>query len=288
MYKPLKHHLARLLVVVSLLGLAPVIPAGAAQAATTATQTQIAAVGTYAAKAAQKKIGWSFRTYTSVGLARYAYDYVGITLPTTSSGIASKYTKVSRSSLRAGDLILFNTGKAGVYQVGISLGGNEFITSVESSGVVKRSFAWSHYSKNFRSAHRVPVSARQARVAGVLNTARSLLGKPYQVGAEWENNRAFDCSSYTQYVFAKNGVRLPRTEDGQVKYGTWVSRSKLQPGDLVFFDRDPSPTNITHVGIYIGHGKIIDAANKTRGVAYSSLSWTWYDEGYHTSRRIFQ
>lgn len=130
------------------------------------------------------------------------------------------------------------------------------------------------------------VTDRQAKVDALLATARSLLGSPYVRGAEWETDRAFDCSSFTQYVFAQHGITLPRTEDEQAKLGTWVSRSQLQPGDLVFFKSDLSSTNVTHAGIYIGDGKIIDAANASRGVAESSLSWSWYDDSYYTARRI--
>ena len=65
--------------------------------------------------------------------------------------------------------------------------------------------------------------------------------------------------------------------------GYSVSRSNLCPGDLVFFYGDGA---IGHVGLYIGGGQFIHAANYSKGVCITSLSESWYDSRYAGARRI--
>ncbi|MEU3072499.1 C40 family peptidase, partial [Streptomyces laurentii] len=78
------------------------------------------------------------------------------------------------------------------------------------------------------------------------------IGKPYVWGATGPSS--YDCSGLTQAAWRAAGVTLPRTTWDQVKVGTRVATADLQPGDLVFFYDD-----ISHVGIYIGGGKMIHA-----------------------------
>ncbi|CAL9447118.1 NlpC/P60 family protein [Streptomyces sp. enrichment culture] len=81
---------------------------------------------------------------------------------------------------------------------------------------------------------------------------RAQIGKPYVWGATGPGS--YDCSGLTQAAWKAAGVVLPRTTYDQVKAGTTVPLSQAQPGDLVFFYDD-----ITHVGLYIGNGKMIHA-----------------------------
>ena len=82
--------------------------------------------------------------------------------------------------------------------------------------------------------------------------ARSQIGKPYVWGATGPGS--YDCSGLTQAAWKAAGVTLPRTTYDQVEAGTTVPVSQAQPGDLVFFYDD-----VTHVGLYIGNGKMIHA-----------------------------
>ena len=94
----------------------------------------------------------------------------------------------------------------------------------------------------------------------VIAYAKTLLGKPYVWGAQGPNS--FDCSGFTYYVFKnKAGIVLPRTSSAQSKYGTYVSKSNLKAGDLVFFDTNgANDGNVSHVGMYIGNGQMIHAS----------------------------
>lgn len=114
----------------------------------------------------------------------------------------------------------------------------------------------------------------------IIATGLKFQGVPYKFGAKSGNTDAFDCSSFTQYVFKQNGISLPRTSKQQSTVGTYVSRSQLQPGDLVFFY---SP--IHHVAIYMGDGKLLHTYGKG-GVTITKLSKGWWDSHYTTARRV--
>ncbi|WP_157553333.1 C40 family peptidase [Jiangella gansuensis] len=97
----------------------------------------------------------------------------------------------------------------------------------------------------------VPVSGR---AGAVVDFAMSQLGDPYCWGGNGPD--CWDCSGLTAAAWAEAGVSLPRSSGSQINSGTRVSKSQLQPGDLVFYY---SP--ISHVGIYIGGGKIVHATH---------------------------
>ncbi|MEU4893571.1 NlpC/P60 family protein [Streptomyces sp. NPDC044780] len=94
--------------------------------------------------------------------------------------------------------------------------------------------------------------ANSSKAAQAIAFAKAQLGKPYVWGATGPSS--FDCSGLTQAAWKSAGISLPRTTWDQVKIGTRVSTSQLQPGDLVFFYDD-----ISHVGLYIGDGMMIHA-----------------------------
>ncbi|MFJ7064430.1 NlpC/P60 family protein [Streptomyces sp. NPDC101115] len=91
-----------------------------------------------------------------------------------------------------------------------------------------------------------------AKAAEALAFARAQIGKPYVWGATGPSS--YDCSGLTQASWRAAGVDLPRTTWDQVEVGSRVATADLLPGDLVFFYDD-----ISHVGIYIGDGKMIHA-----------------------------
>ncbi|MEU8996793.1 C40 family peptidase [Streptomyces caniferus] len=94
--------------------------------------------------------------------------------------------------------------------------------------------------------------APDSRAARAVAFAYAALGKPYVWGATGPS--AYDCSGLTQAAWRSGGVSLPRTTYTQISSGPRIDRSRLAPGDLVFFY-----SGISHVGIYIGDGKMIHA-----------------------------
>ncbi|MFC8262602.1 NlpC/P60 family protein [Streptomyces sp. NPDC057291] len=95
-------------------------------------------------------------------------------------------------------------------------------------------------------------AAPNARAAEAVAFAYGALGKPYVWGATGPTS--FDCSGLTQAAWRSAGVSLPRTTYTQINAGQRISRSELAPGDLVFFY-----SGISHVGLYIGDGRMIHA-----------------------------
>ncbi|RAJ86267.1 MULTISPECIES: C40 family peptidase [unclassified Streptomyces] len=106
--------------------------------------------------------------------------------------------------------------------------------------------------------------APNSRTAAAIAYARQALGSPYVWGATGPN--AFDCSGLTQAAYRAAGVSIPRTTYAQINAGQRVSRSQLQPGDLVFFY-----SGISHVGLYIGNGEMIHAPNPSAPVRIAPI-----------------
>jgi cell wall-associated NlpC family hydrolase len=104
----------------------------------------------------------------------------------------------------------------------------------------------------------------------VVAYAENFLGTPYEWGAE--GPETFDCSGFTQYVYAHFGITTGRTTYDQIERGEYVSRQNLQPGDLVFFGSG-SPH---HVGIYVGNGSYIHAPHTGDVVKISPLTRSDY------------
>ncbi|MER6538500.1 NlpC/P60 family protein [Streptomyces sp900105755] len=108
------------------------------------------------------------------------------------------------------------------------------------------------------------VAATDSRAAAAIAYAYSKLGSPYVWGATGPD--AFDCSGLAQAAYRSAGVSIPRTTYAQINAGRRVSRSELQPGDLVFFY-----SGISHVGIYIGNGQMIHAPNPSAPVRIAPI-----------------
>lgn len=122
--------------------------------------------------------------------------------------------------------------------------------------------------------------APSGRGATVIETAKQYLGYKYVYGGS-SPSTGFDCSGFTSYIYKLHGVTLSRTSQAQSKNGVAVSKSDLQPGDLVFFY-----SGISHVGIYIGGGSFIHASNAERGVRIDTLSSGHYSGSFVCARRV--
>lgn len=123
----------------------------------------------------------------------------------------------------------------------------------------------------------VPVSGSY-----LLAQAQKYLGVPYVYGGYSPDG--FDCSGLIYYILDKAGYPTERTAAGQYHMGSKVSRDKLIPGDLVFFENTYT-SGVSHVGIYAGGGKFIHAPGDGKTVCYGKLSGYWSDH-YCGARRI--
>jgi peptidoglycan DL-endopeptidase CwlO len=138
------------------------------------------------------------------------------------------------------------------------------------------------------STVRIPRSpSASAAAARVLETADRYVGVPYVWGGN--TPKGFDCSGFTKYVFAKNGVTIPRTSRDQVRAGRGVPLDfdSMRPGDILLF-AEPDEA-ISHVAIYVGSGRIIHASSAMGGVNYLDLDGSygaWYVQNLVAVRRL--
>ena len=114
--------------------------------------------------------------------------------------------------------------------------------------------------------------------------AASLLwqGVPYNYGGT--TRAGVDCSALVQLVFRENGIQLARGSYEQFRQGVGIPKSKLEPGDLVFFNTNG--TSASHVGIYLGDSQFISATKNC--VEIQPLDMPYWAETYQASRRVIE
>lgn len=118
----------------------------------------------------------------------------------------------------------------------------------------------------------------------IVSVAMQYVGYPYVWGGT--TPAGFDCSGFVYYVVNQvTGGGFPRVMDGQVGSGSYVDPNDLQPGDIVF-QQNTYQWGVSHVGIYIGNGQFVSAANESTGVAISSVWDSYWGPRYYTARRI--
>lgn len=135
-------------------------------------------------------------------------------------------------------------------------------------------------SNTTNTTEAAPTTSSSGKGASVVATAKKYIGCKYVYGGS--SPSGFDCSGFTSYVYKQFGVSLNRTAAGQYSNGVAVSRSNLQPGDLIMFGK----SGISHVAIYIGGGKIVHAANPSRGVTTDTINSGYYNNNYVGARRV--
>ena len=129
----------------------------------------------------------------------------------------------------------------------------------------------------------VAVASNSSMGQQVVDYAKQFLGVPYVYGGNGPS--CFDCSGFTNYVYRHFGYVLNRGASSQLKNGTPVSKSELQPGDLVFF-RYNTTYPASHCGIYIGGGQFIHASTNKYQVQIDQLLTGHYANVYIAARRI--
>ena len=99
--------------------------------------------------------------------------------------------------------------------------------------------------------------------------AKQFIGNPYVWGGT-SLTKGADCSGFTQSVFKKFGISIPRTSSAQAGGGTKISMSEAQPGDLIFYAKGG---RINHVALYIGAGQVVHASSPKTGIKISKYNY---------------
>jgi hypothetical protein len=124
--------------------------------------------------------------------------------------------------------------------------------------------------------------SREMLVNEIGKTAAQYVGTPYRFGGEGRDG--IDCSSFVQQVFREQRIELPRTAREQIKMGTEVAQGDLKKGDLIFFHTYASFPS--HVGIYLGDGKMIHASSAKGEVTVSDINTNYYRSHFIGAKRI--
>ncbi len=124
-------------------------------------------------------------------------------------------------------------------------------------------------------------SSSQTKASAIIATSKQYIGVNYVYGGTTPTG--FDCSGFVQYVFAKNGISLPRVSRDRFKVGTPVSFRNLQSGDLVFFSLAKNGV-VDHMGIYVGNGQFINASS-SKGVTIYTFGPYW-KSAYVGAKRV--
>ena len=188
------------------------------------------------------------------------------------SGPGTSYSKVT--SLSDGAVVSITGIDNGWYKVKTSSGAVGYVSS-EYMDICKSSAG----SRGNATATASSSSLGQQ----VADYALKFLGTPYVYGGNGPSS--FDCSGYTSYIYRQFGYTLNRTASTQLSNGVSVSKSELQPGDLVFFRYNTSYP-ASHVGIYIGNGQFVHASTNQYKVQVNQLTSGHYANVYIGARRI--
>jgi cell wall-associated NlpC family hydrolase len=115
----------------------------------------------------------------------------------------------------------------------------------------------------------------------LVGTALSLRGTPYRNGGT--DTSGFDCSGFTQFVFSRYGIALPRDVHAQYQVGRSVAPQDLSPGDLVFF---ATSRDVSHVAIVVGGDEFVHAPSSSGVVRVEHLTSTYWSQRYVGARRV--
>lgn len=121
--------------------------------------------------------------------------------------------------------------------------------------------------------------------AAIAATAKQYVGYAY---SEYGNSpyEGFNCVGLSQWALSQNGVYVSQSLWGQYNRGAYVSRDNLQPGDVVFF-QNTWWSGLSHSGVYVGNGWMVDASTPSTGVVWSNIYSSYYYNKWFGARRIY-
>ncbi|NOV01312.1 C40 family peptidase [Paenibacillus planticolens] len=128
-------------------------------------------------------------------------------------------------------------------------------------------------------------------INAMISKGEQYKGVKYKFGAgPYPQTGRFDCSTFTQYVYGKYNVKLPRLAREQAAVGSLVSRKSLRKGDLMFFyvpGRFKTNKTVGHVGIYIGNMQMLHASPKPKnGVQISNIDKAYWKKTFLRAKRV--
>ena len=216
--------------------------------------------------------------------------YVYKTYLTLNSGDSFSVTEMEDTAAVVTSAVHMRIGPATSYQSLRVLGSGTQVTITGSSGNWYRvsyngstGYIYKSYLSTSVSSSSGSTSSSTSAGQAIVTESKKYLGVPYV----WAGTSpsGFDCSGFVYYVYKQCGYSITRTATAQNTDGYYVSRSDLQPGDIVIF-YNSAMTAIGHSGIYIGDGQFIHASSGSGAVVISSLSSTYYNTHYYSARRV--
>ena len=253
------------------------------------------------------------KKFTSTGFVNHVYKKNGVTLNASNlKDLQSKGTTVSRSDLKKGDLVFFNSAKGSKTPSLVAIyAGDHRLILPNSGGVKTRVLLVDYYKDHYITAKRVftdnkattPVSKPSNTTTApsvskpssttattsadkLVNFANSLTNKAKFGYGYNENTFTFTGAGFTYYVYKQQGIDLKsKLASQQSKVGSTVSKSNLKKGDLLFFSLDNKGANIKQTGIYIGDNQFISLST-TGQVVKQSLSSKWATENFVKAQRV--
>jgi cell wall-associated NlpC family hydrolase len=153
-------------------------------------------------------------------------------------------------------------------------------TACASTGHAPRPFP-TPGAPSARDADR-PADRLKPAAVPLLETALNLQGTPYRHGGS--DPEGFDCSGFTQYVFALHGIALPRDTRDQFREGAAVRRSEVASGDLLFFTT--VAPGASHVAIALDGDQFVHAPSETGVVRVERMSVPYWSRRFVGARRV--
>lgn len=232
----------------------------------------------YVFGAADPKVG-----FDCSGFLQYLFEKsLGIYLPRSAEQQWIVGEKVALADIRPGDFVFFsNTYKKGISHVGMYIGGDRFIHASRSGSVTISYLSESYWREKWTGAKRL-TELKLAKEDPIVSKAAMYIGEVPYVKNGTNPKEGFDTAGFTQYVYQEVlGIQLPRYASGQVKEGTPVKRSEIEPGDLVFFK---GPTLMP--AIYAGANQVIHVTVSNGVVITNMKTSTYWKDKYETAVRI--
>lgn len=134
---------------------------------------------------------------------------------------------------------------------------------------------------------RASASSRGGRAADTGTSIATLVQR--YVGARYvfggSSPAGFDCSGLVWYVLRQHGIDIGRSTWSQIQHGRRVALDSLEPGDIVFFE-NTYIAGLSHVGIYVGGGRFVDAGTERTGVRFSSMWNPYWAARFYGARRV--